>query len=158
SEIRFGGVRVGAEQPLTFVLLLLLTISGTAGLARRELAATLWPDVADRDRNHRLRSLLHRLRRLGAPLACVGATVSLHSATIDFRELITSPDSIDVVRARVSTIGAILPGLAASSPALADRLDDVRDLAVGTLTRWLTAAVRPRAAPRRQGRRPGPRA
>lgn len=142
SEILFGSVRVGAEQPLTFALLLLLTISGTAGLARRELAATLWPDVADRDRNHRLRSLLHRLRRLGAPLACVGATVSLHSATIDFRELITSPDSIDVVRARVSTIGAILPGLAASSPALADRLDDVRDLAVGTLTRWLTAAVR----------------
>jgi hypothetical protein len=142
SEIRFGGVRVGAEQPLTFALLLLLAVSGGAGYSRRELAATLWPGVPDRDRHHRLRSLLHRLRRLGAPLACVGATVSLHSASIDFRDFITLPDSIDVVRARVASIGAILPGLAASSPALADRVDDVRDLAVGTLTRWLTAAVR----------------
>ena len=142
SEIRFGGVRVGAEQPLTFALLLMLAVSGSAGLQRRELAATLWPDVPDRDRNHRLRSLLHRLRHLGAPLACVGATVSLHSAAIDFREFITVPDSIDLVRTRLVSIGAILPGLAASSPALADRLDDVRDLAVGTLTRWLTAAMR----------------
>lgn len=141
SEITVAGARVGAEQPMTFALLLLLAVNGSAGLTRRELAATLWPNSADRDRNHRLRSLLHRLRRIGAPVACSGATVSLGSSVIDFREFVTLPGSLDAVRERAEAIGAVLPGLAASSPALADRLDDVRDLIVGTIMRWLTAGV-----------------
>jgi DNA-binding SARP family transcriptional activator len=141
SEIIIAGTRVSAEQPMTFALLLLLAINGSAGLARRELAATLWPQAADRDRNHRLRSLLHRLRRMGAPLMCSGATVALDSASIDFREFVTLPASLESVRPRVEGIGAVLPGVAASSPELADRIDDVRDLVVGTVMRWLTAAV-----------------
>ena len=141
SEITVAGTRVGAEQPMSFALLLLVAVNGSAGVGRRELAATLWPGASDRDRNHRLRSLLHRLRRMGAPLACAGATVSLDAAALDFRELVTLPASLDVVRARIAAIGAVLPGLVASSPALADRLDDVRDLIVGTVMRWLTAAI-----------------
>jgi DNA-binding SARP family transcriptional activator len=141
SEIVIAGTRVGAEQPMTFALVLLLAMNGSAGLARRELAATLWPQAADRDRNHRLRSLLHRLRRMGAPLICSGATVALDSASIDFREFVTLPRSLELVRPRVEGIGAVLPGVAASSSALADRIDDVRDLVVGTVMRWLTAAV-----------------
>lgn len=141
SEIRVAGTRLGVEQPMTFALLLLLAVSGITGLPRRELAAALWPNVPERDRNHRLRSILHRLRRLGAPLACSGSMVSLHSPVIDFREFVTLPVSLEVVRERVNAIGAVLPGLAASSPALADRLDDVRDLIVGTVMRWLTAAA-----------------
>ena len=140
-EISVAGARVGAEQPMTFALVLLLAVSGSAGLTRRELAATLWPNSADRHRNHRLRSLLHRLRRLGAPVACSGATVSLGPSAIDFREFVTLPASLGAVRERAEAIGAVLPGLAASSPALADRLDDVRDLIVGTIMRWLTAGV-----------------
>ena len=141
SEISVANLRVGAEQPMTFALLLLLAVKGSGGLPRRELAATLWPNVPDRDRNHRLRSLLHRLRRLGAPLSCSGATISLDSAAIDFREFITLPTTLAGVRERVGQVGAVLPGLTASSSALADRLDDVRDLAVGTVRRWLTAAA-----------------
>ena len=141
SEITVADMRVGAEQPMTFALLLLLAVNGSAGLPRRELAATLWPNVPDRDRNHRLRSLLHRLRRLGAPLSCSGATISLESAAIDFREFITLPTTLEGVRQRVGRVGAVLPGLTASSSALADRLDDVRDLAVGTVRRWLSAAA-----------------
>jgi DNA-binding SARP family transcriptional activator len=141
SEITVAGARVGAEQPMTFALLLLLAVSGSAGLTRRQLAATLWPSSADRDRNHRLRSLLHRLRRIGAPVASSGATVSLGPSAIDFREFVTLPASLDVVRERAEAIGAVLPGLAGSSPALADHLDDIRDLIVGTMMRWLTAAV-----------------
>jgi DNA-binding SARP family transcriptional activator len=141
SEITVAGARVGAEQPMTFALLLLLAVSGSAGLTRRELAATLWPNSADRDRNHRLRSLLHRLRRIGAPVASSGATVSLGPSAIDFREFITLPASLDAVHKGAETIGAVLPGLAASSPALADHLDDIRDLIVGTIMRWLTAGV-----------------
>ena len=147
SQISVAGTRLGAEQPMTFALLLILAVAGSGGLTRRELAATLWPNSADRDRNHRLRSLLHRLRRLGAPVTCTGASVALEAATIDFREFIALPASLDVVRARAPALGAVLPGLDASSPALADRLDDVRDLIVGTVTRWITAAVeRARAA------------
>lgn len=141
SEITLAGSRLGADQPMTFTLLLLVALSGNAGLTRRELAATLWPTARDRDRNHRLRSLLHRIRRLGAPIACAGASVALEASTVDFREFVTLPASLDVVRARAGAIGAVLPGLAASSPALADRLDDVRDLIVGTVMRWLTAAL-----------------
>lgn len=141
AEISVADIRVGTEQPMTFALLLLLAVNGNAGLPRRELAATLWPEVPDRDRNHRLRSLLHRLRRVGVPLASSGGTISLGSAAIDFREFITLPASLDAVRERVRGIGTVLPGLAVSSPILADRLDDVRDLAVGTVMRWLTAAV-----------------
>ena len=140
SEITMAGTRVGVEQPMSFALLLLIAVNG-AGVERRELAATLWPNASDRDRSHRLRSLLHRLRRMGAPLACAGATVSLDAAALDFRELVTLPASLDVVRERVTAIGAVLPGLVVSSPALADRLDDVRDLIVGTVMRWLTAAI-----------------
>jgi len=141
SEIAIAGTRVGSEQPMTFALLLLLGMNGSAGLARRDLAAMLWPQAADRDRNHRLRSLLHRLRRMGAPLVCSGATVALESPSIDFREFVTLPASLELVRAQVEGIGAVLPGVAASSPALADRIDDVRDLVIGTVMRWLTAAV-----------------
>ena len=141
SEIMVADTRVGAEQPMTFALLLLLAVNGGAGRSRRELAALLWPNVPDRDRNHRLRSLLHRLRRLGAPLSCSGVTISLDSAAIDFREFIILPTTLEDVRERVRAIGPVLPGLAASSSALADRLDDVRDLAVGTVRRWLTAAA-----------------
>lgn len=140
-EINFANARLGAEQPMTFTLLLLLAVSGNTGLSRRELAATLWPNAPDRERNHRLRSLLHRLRRLGAPLVRIGARVALETSTIDFREFITSPASVDVVRARVDAIGAVLPGLDASSAVPADRLDDVRDVIVGTVMRWLTAAA-----------------
>lgn len=141
SEISVAGLRVGAEQPISFALLLLLAVNGSVGVPRSELAATLWPNIADRDRNHRLRSLLHRLRRSGAPLVCSGATIALEPAAIDFREFVTLPTSLDMVRARVASIAPVLPGLTTSSAALADRLDDVRDLAVGTVTRWLTAAV-----------------
>ena len=141
SEITVAGTRVGAEQPMSFVLLLLVAVNGSVGLPRRQLAATLWPDASDRDRNHRLRSLLHRLRRMGAPLACTGATISLGTVQLDFRELVTLPASLCVVRDRVEAVGAVLPGLAASNSALADRLDDIRDLIVGTVMRWLTAAV-----------------
>ena len=141
TEISVANIRMGAEQPMTFALLLLLAVNGNVGLQRRELAATLWPNVPDRRRNHRLRSLLHRLRRLGIPLASSGGTISLGSAVIDFREFITLPTSLEVVRERVDGIGAVLPGLSAASPALADRLDDVRDHAGGTVMRWLTAAV-----------------
>ena len=141
SEISVAGTRLGAEQPMTFALLLLLAVRGNAALSRRELAAALWPSAPDRDRNHRLRSLLHRLRRLGAPLSCTGASIALEASAIDFREFITLPASLDIVRARLDAIGAVLPGLAASSAALADRLDDVRDLIVGTIMRWLAAAV-----------------
>ena len=126
---------------MTFALLLLLAVNGSRGVARRELAAMLWQSVPDRDRNHRLRSLLHRLRRLGAPLTSSGATISLDAAAIDFRDFITLPTTLDGVHERVGEIGAVLPGLTASSSALADRLDDVRDLAVGTVRRWLTAAA-----------------
>src|SRR5689334_206343 len=91
SEIDVAGTRVGPEQPITFALLLLLAVNGNAQLSRRDLAATLWPAVPDRDRNHRLRSLLYRLRRLGAPVACSGSTISLESASIDFREFIIMP-------------------------------------------------------------------
>lgn len=141
SEITIAGARVGPDQPMSFALLLLVAVNGSAGLGRRELAAMLWPGIADRDRNHRLRSLLHRLRCMGAPLACTGATISLDATTLDFRELVTLPASLEVVRERVEAIGVVLPSLPASSPALADRLDDVRDLIVGTVMRWLTAAI-----------------
>jgi len=141
SEITLAGTRVGAEQPMSFALLLLVAVNGNAGFPRRQLAATLWPGASERDRNHRLRSLLHRLRRIGAPLACAGTTISLGTSQIDFRELVTLPTSLETVRYRVETIGAVLPGLAASSSALADRLDDVRDLIVGTVMRWLAAAI-----------------
>ena len=141
SEITVAGTRVSAEQPMTFALLLLLAMSGHGGLSRRELAATLWPHAPDRHRNHRLRSLLHRVRRLGAPLARTGTSVVLETRAIDFREFIASPTSLDVVRARVDDIGAVLPGLSAASAALTDRLDDIRDLIVGTMTRWLNAGV-----------------
>src|SRR3954467_8553576 len=88
SEITIDGRRVSAEQPMTFALVLLLAMNGSAGLARRELAATLWPQAADRDRNHRLRSLLPRLRRMGAPLICSGCMVAFGAARILLRLLV----------------------------------------------------------------------
>jgi hypothetical protein len=141
SEITVAGVRVGADQPMSFALLLLVAVNGSAGVERREIAAVLWPGVRDRDRNHRLRSLLHRLRRMGISITCTRARISIDTLAIDFRELVTPPASLDDVRDRVGAIGSVLPGLTAASPALADRLDDVRDLVVGTAMRWLSAAI-----------------
>jgi hypothetical protein len=140
SEITVADARVGAEQPLAFALLLLVAVAGGGTLSRRELATVLWPEVEASDRNHRLRSLLHRLRRMGAPLACTGATVSLTAATVDFREFVPPPASLDVVRACVSAIGPVLPDVTSPNAVLADRLDDIRDVIVGTITHWLAAA------------------
>lgn len=141
TEIAVGDQCLGAAQPIAFALLFILAMRGATGVSRRDMAGLLWPTATDVERNHRLRSLLHRVRRMGAPVACSSSVVALADASIDFREFASYPILIGDVRARVEGIGAVLPGLAAPSPALADRLDDARDVIIATMTRWLTAAV-----------------
>jgi hypothetical protein len=140
-EILVGNERLGVEQPLAFALLFVIAMRPAATLSRRELAELLWPGTADRDRNHRLRSLLHRLRRLGAPLCCSNTTIMLEHATIDFRELVAPPTSIADVRVRLPFLGPVMPQLAALPPALADRLERERDVIVATATRWLLGVI-----------------
>ncbi|HEY2378414.1 MAG TPA: ATP-binding protein [Gemmatimonadaceae bacterium] len=142
SEIHVGDERIGPEQPIAFALVFLLATSSPAPLTRRELASLLWPDVGDRDRNHRFRSLLHRLRRLGVPLVCSEVTVVLEEIAVDYRRLTKSPRSVADVRADVPIIGAVLPNLyLTASSLLADRIDDVRDVITATVMRWLRTAI-----------------
>jgi hypothetical protein len=142
SEITIGDERIGPEQRTTFVLLLLLATRSPAACSRRELASLLWPDSRETDRNHRLRSLLHRLRRLGVPLVSSGATIALGDFTLDVAAFAKRPRALDDVRAGVSLIGPVLPNIDVKSPpALADRLDDERDVIIATLTRWLRTSL-----------------
>lgn len=140
SEITSGGARIGAEQPMAFALLFVLAMREHA-VARREVAALLWPEARDVDRNHRLRSLLHRLRRIGASLVCSGTTIGLTHTAIDFRDFISGPFSLDDARERGQRVGTVLPGLTAPNAALADCFDDARDVIVATVTRWLNRAM-----------------
>jgi hypothetical protein len=142
TEITLGEQRLGTEQPMAFALVFLLATRGTIPSTRRELARLLWPEASNADQNHRLRSLLHRLRQMNISLVCAGATVLLGGDTLlDFRDYSTAPQSLDVVRDRVSCIGAVLPDLTVPSSALADRLDDERDIIVAGVSRWLNAAL-----------------
>jgi hypothetical protein len=73
---------------------------------------------------------------------CVGTTIALSDFTLDIAALARPPRSLDEVRAGVSLIGPVLPNLDVTSPpALADRLDDERDVIIATLTRWLRASL-----------------
>lgn len=141
SVIMVGDERVGVEQPMVFALLFTLAMRHRGSASRRELAALLWPRVADGERNHRLRSLLHRVRRIGAPLLCSPTTVTLEESTVDFREYSTPPASMADVRDKLRFLGPVLPELSALPPALADHLEQERDVIVGTTTRWLLAAI-----------------
>ncbi|HKW12301.1 MAG TPA: ATP-binding protein [Gemmatimonadaceae bacterium] len=142
SEILVGSERIGPEQPIAFTLVFLLAMRGAVPSSRRELAALLWPDASDADRNHRLRSLLHRLRRLGIRPDCAGASITLRDAAFDFRDLAAPPRSLEDVRARMSLVGAVLPNFSVPShAALADRIDDARDVIAATATRWLNGAL-----------------
>src|SRR5690242_13133682 len=142
SEILIGDERIGPERRSAFVLLFLLATRSPAPYARRELGSLLWPDAADRDRNHRLRSLLHRLRRLGVPLACSGAAVALVDVSLDCAAFARPPRTLAEVRDKSLLIGPVLPDLDVRGPAaLADRLDDERDAIVGSVLRWLRASL-----------------
>ena len=141
TEITVGADRIGPTQRSAFVLIFLLATRSPGVYSRRELASLLWPEGLDRDRNHRLRSLLHRLRRFGAMIRCEGAHVALDEVALDFAAFTRLPRSLPEVRDRVSLIGPVLPNLNVTTPAaLADRLDDERDVIVATLTRWLRTA------------------
>lgn len=139
SAIVVGDERIGPEQAMAFTLLLLLGMRGQP-IARRELSALLWPDAANADRNHRLRSLLHRLRRRHAPLVCSGATVSLIEASLDFREFLSTPASVSDVRLLAPKLGAVLSGMVTPNAEIADHLEHARDVIVATVMRWITAA------------------
>src|SRR5207253_11355301 len=53
----------------------------------------------------------------------------------------TPPPSLGAARRRLAFLGPVLPDPAALPPALADHLEQERDVIVATTARWLLAAI-----------------
>jgi DNA-binding SARP family transcriptional activator len=143
SEIVIGDRRIAAEATTGFTLLLLAALRAPRRLPRQELSMLLWAQAPAAVRNHRMRSLLHRTRLLGAKLESSETVVWLDDTpSIDFREFVTPPRSLDEVRRRVQEIGPALAGVdQAAGASLTARLDDERDVIRATVMRWVSGAL-----------------
>lgn len=142
SEILIGDRRIAAESTTAFTLLLLAALRAPRRLPRADLSMLLWADAPSAVRNHRMRSLLHRTRLLGAKLESSETVVWLDDTpSIDFRDLVTPPRSIDDVRRRVQEIGPVLAGVDEAGTSLRARLEDERDVIRATVIRWVSSGL-----------------